>query len=265
MNSREILLYYALKFNGNWGAIYDAISSKEELDEKEAQKVISKVNSKYVTLFDPEYPKQLSKICKPPFVLFYQGDISLLSDDKRKIAVVGSRKFTEYGQTMTEKLVKGIAKDFVVVSGLAIGIDAIAHKAAIDAGGRTIAVLGNGVNFHYIKENKELYDEIKTNHLVISEYPDMVQPNPEYFPVRNRIIVGMTNHLLVTEGKIASGTQITALLMVAKSGDVCCVPTQAGENSICNYLIKEGAYLVETPEDIYVATGVDIAKPIFEL
>ena len=264
MESREILLYYAIKFKGDWGKIFDAIETKKEIDEKDFEKVISKNKNNYITLLDPEYPESLKRSYRPPFVLFYYGDISLLGDNNNKIAVVGSRKNSKYGKQMTETLVKGISKDFVIVSGLALGIDAIAHRSAIESDGKTIAVLGNGINFHYLEENKDIYEECKKNHLVISEYPDLEPPRPDCFPVRNRIIAGLCSSLLVTEGKMHSGTQITALLMVQKSGDVCCVPARAGEDSICNHLIKEGAYLVETPEDIYECVGVVRPKAIFE-
>ena len=264
MESREILLYYAIKYVGDWNKIYEVIHDKEEIDLDEAQKVISSNKNNYITILDEDYPESLKRGYKAPFILFYHGDISLLSDDKNKIAVVGSRRNSEYGKEMTEKLVKGICKDFVIVSGLAIGIDAIAHRTCIENGGKTIAVLGNGINFHYLEENKDIYEVCKKNHLIISEYPDMVPPKPECFPIRNRIIAGLCNSLLVTEGKIHSGTQITAFLMVQKSGDVCCVPARAGEESICNHLIKEGAYLVETPEDIYQCVGVVPREPIFK-
>ena len=264
MEPRENLLYLALKHKGDWPKIYEDISSKVDIDENEAKKEIAKVKSNYLTILDEEYPESLRDCYRPPFVLFYYGDISLLSDKNNKIAVVGSRKYSKYGKEMTEKLVKGISKDFVIISGMAMGIDAIAHRSAIESGGKTIGILGNGIDFHYLEDNKDIYEECKKNHLVISEYPGDTPPNPCSFPVRNRIIVGLCNNLLVTEGKIKSGTQITALLMTQKSGNVCCVPARAGEDSICNYLIKEGAYLVETAEDIYFDTDTYIKKPIFE-
>ena len=263
MQPRENLLYLALKFQGDWDKIYECLTKHEEVDPKEVSELIKTVNSNYLTIIDEEYPAILKDTYKPPFVLFYHGDISLLDDTRQKIAVVGSRKATEYGKEMTEKLIKGISKDFVIISGLAYGIDACAHQAAIDSGGKTIAVLGNGVNFHYLECNQDLYKEIKKNHLILSEYPDMTPPKSDYFPVRNRIIAGLTINLLVTEGKIGSGTQITAMLVAQKSGNVCCVPTNAGQDSLCNALIKEGAYLVETPEDIYASTSVEYPKPIF--
>ena len=264
MNSRENLLYLAVKYKGEWDPIYEEIKAHKDVDEKEAKRLIDSVKSNYITILDEEYPESLRDSFKPPFVLFYYGDISLISDKNNKIAVVGSRKYSRYGKMMTEKLVSGIAKDFVVVSGMALGIDAIAHRTTIENGGKTVGVLGNGIDFHYLEENKDIYEECKKNHLIISEYPDMVPPKPECFPIRNRIIAGLCNSLLVTEGKIHSGTQITAFLMVQKSGDVCCVPARAGEESICNHLIKEGAYLVETPEDIYQCVGVVPREPIFK-
>ncbi len=264
MESREILLYLALKHKGDWNPIYEDISKHVEINHEEAEKLISTVKSSFITILDEEYPESLKNAYKPPFVLFYYGDISLISDKNNKIAVVGSRKATKYGKEMTETMVKGISKDFVIVSGMAIGIDAAAHRAAISSGGKTIGILGNGIDFHYLEENKDIYEECKKNHLVISEYPGDTPPSPACFPIRNRIIAGLCNNLLVTEGKVRSGTQITALLMTQKSGNVCCVPTRAGEDSICNHLIKEGAYLVETIDDIYVFTGVTPQKPIFE-
>ena len=264
MNSRENLLYLAVKYKGEWDPIYEDIKAHKEVDEKEAKSIIDSVKSNYITILDEEYPESLRDSFKPPFVLFYYGDISLISDKNNKIAVVGSRKYSRYGKMMTEKLVSGIAKDFVVVSGMALGIDAIAHRTTIENGGKTVGVLGNGIDFHYLEENKDIYEECKKNHLVISEYPGNTPPNPDYFPVRNRIIAGLCFNLLVTEGKIRSGTQITALLVAQKSGNVCCVPARADEESICNRLIKEGAYMVEDVDDIYLDTNVKPQKHIFE-
>ena len=263
MESRENLLYLALKYKGEWNAIYSDVSGHVEIDEKEAKALISKVNCNYITILDEEYPESLRDSYKPPFVLFYYGNISLLNDKNNKIAVVGARHPSKYGIEMTKELVGGIAKDFIVVSGMAMGVDAVAHWTTIKNGGKTIGVLGNGINFHYLEDNKDLYEECKKNHLIISEYPDMTPPTPSSFPIRNRIIAALCNNLLVTEGKERSGTQITAFLMVQKSGNVCCVPERAGHESICNHLIKEGAYLVETVDDIYFYTGMTPQKPIF--
>lgn len=264
MEQREYLLYWSIKCRGDWNDIYQKISEKTEIDFKDAEKCIKEFKGNYITLLDDDYPESLKNMTKPPFVLYYIGDISLISDSHNKLAVVGSRKFTEYGEKVTNHFVSKLAKDFVIISGLAIGIDSIAHRCAISSGGKTVAVLGNGINFIYIPENEELYKEISEKYLVISEYPPNVEPCPIKFPIRNRIIAGLCNDLLVTEGKVRSGTQVTACLMARKGGNVCCVPTCIGEESICNKLISEGAYLVETPEDVYEIANVVIKKPVFE-
>ena len=265
MKSREILIYLAIIHRGDWDRIYNAVSAKDYIDEKEAMKVINSIKCSCITVLDENYPAGLREMAKAPFVLFYYGDISLINDSNNKLAVVGSRKCSEYGAKTTKDFVSELCKDFVIVSGLAYGIDTIAHRTAMENGGKTIAVLGNGIDICYIEDNKDIYEECKKNHLVISEYPSDVPPCPIYFPIRNRIIAGICQTLLVTEGKIASGTQITAMLMAQKSGDVCCVPDKIGTNSICNRLISEGAYLVETPEDVYDAARVVRKKAVFEM
>lgn len=264
MEKNEILLYYSLKYSGNWEKIFNALSENEEIDEKEAKKLISNVHSKYITFFSPEYPESLKHGYRPPFVIYYHGDISLLSDDYKKIAVVGARENTEYGEKYANYFIKNLVDDFVIVSGMAVGTDACAHRSAFNNGGKTIAVLGCGINVCYLRCNLDIYEKCKEKHLVISEYPDLTSPRPKNFPIRNRIIVGLSEAALIVEGKINSGTQITATLMAEKNGNVCCIPTKLGEDSICNHLIAEGAYLVEEPKDIYEIIGMIPKRPIFE-
>ncbi len=264
MEARKILLYWSLKFLGDWNQIYEALAQKLEPDEKEAEELFKNVQSDYITFMDEEYPECLKRVFKPPFVLYYHGDISLISDNRNKLAVVGSRKCSTYGAKCTDDFVSELCKDFVIVSGLAYGIDATAHRATIRNNGHTVAVLGNGINICYVTDNKEIYDECKKKHLLLSEYPNDTPPDPSYFPIRNRIIAGLCPTCLIPEGKIASGTQVTAFLMSRNNGNICCIPTKIGENSICNYLISQGAYLVETPDDVYDVARVVKKKPIFE-
>ena len=264
MESKKILVYLSQKYEGNWNKIFDEISAKKEFDEEEANSYLKKVKSNYITMLDPEYPESLKNVYKPPFVLYYRGDISLISDTHNKLSVVGSRKATEYGLEVTDKLVSEVAKDFVIISGLAYGVDSAAHKACINNGGRTVAVLGHGLNMYYLEDNAELFKEIEKNHLILTEFPDDVGPQPYYFPIRNRIIAGLSETLLITEGHLNSGTQVTAHLMARKGGNVCCVPTHIGEESLCNVLISQGAFLVENADDLYFYSNVVRPKPIFE-
>lgn len=252
MKPREILIYYAIIHEGNWNKIYEALLSNEEFDEERAKRIIANPKSKVVTILDEdEYPQQLKFIRKPPFVLFYHGDLSIIKDKYKAVSVVGSRDYTEYGEQVTNYFVKHLCKELVVVSGMARGIDGIAHRACIENGGKTVAVLGCGINVCYPPKNLDIYDEARKHHLVISEYPNLTQPNPLLFPIRNRIIAALSNCLLVTEGERNSGTSITAHLTLEDGGNVCCVPTRVGQNSVCNHLIANGACLVETPEDVF--------------
>lgn len=264
MESREILLYYAIIYKGDWNQIYNALASKLEPDVKDFKKVVKYNKSKYVTFLDDDYPEQLKNLKKPPFVLFYHGNLSIIKNKEKAISVVGSRKNTDYGEAVTTYFVKHLCKELVIVSGMARGIDGIAHRACINNKGKTVAVLGCGINICYPPSNLDLYEELKKKHLIISEYPDLTEPNPLYFPIRNRIIAALSNCLLVTEGQKNSGTSITATITLDSGGNVCCVPTRIGEHSVCNHLIAYGAYLVETPEEVLYVMNVRKTEPAFE-
>lgn len=247
----KILVYFALKYQGDWDAIYSAINKKEKVDSNELEKLVSECDCEYITLLDSRYPLRLKSIYKPPFVLFYKGDANLLSSDHKTIGVVGSRNYSSYGKKATEELVKGLVKeDFIIVSGLAKGIDTIAHKSCLVNGGKTIAVLGNGVNVYYPKENELLQQTIAKDGLLVSEYPLWLQSSKEHFPKRNRIIAGLSDAILVTDAKRKSGSMITVSRALEMGKDIFSIPHQIGFDSGCNLLIKEGAKLVESVEDI---------------
>lgn len=265
MNTREILLYLSLTNDGDWDKIYEFISHKEKLPpEEEILKSIKSFKGNYITILDNEYPLKLKQICKPPFLLYYKGDISLISKYEDILSVVGSRDCSEYGIKMTTDLVKELSKKLIIVSGLARGVDGLAHKAALSSNGKTVAVLGSGINMCYPQENQGLYDEIAQKGLILSEYPDRTMPSPNHFPTRNRIVAALTNNLLITEGKMNSGTSISAHIVAQNGGNVMCVPARAGENSLCNHLISSGAYLVENPDDVFYIMNKDVYSPIFE-
>ena len=249
-NSRILLIYFAVKYEGDWLKIYQAITTKEDVDFNVAKQIAENISSKVVTAIDPEYPKYLNRMSRAPFVLFYYGDLSLINDCAKNLSVVGSRKCTMYGKTITEEIVGKICKKFNIVSGMAAGIDAIAHNSCINAGGKTIAVLGCGIDYCYPSSNKELYETIKKDHLVISEYPGVTEPKPGYFPVRNRIIAALSKGLLVTEARNGSGSSITAAWALEYNKDIMCVPNLVYSDSACNQWIKEGAFLVEKAEDV---------------
>lgn len=247
---RECLCYFAMLYKGDWDDIYNAILKHEEINEETYKDLFSKLKANYITLLDKEYPQFLKNIYKPPFVLFYYGDLSLIKDESKLIGIVGSRNYSQYGKRATKEIVSDLKNKYIIVSGLAKGIDAIAHESAIENGGKTVAILGCGIDTCYPSENYYLYKEIKKNHLLMSEYPFAQESTPVNFPIRNRIVVGLSKALIVAEAYQMSGTLISVRLALETGKTVMCIPYQIGLNSMCNELIKEGAFLVENSRDI---------------
>lgn len=262
MKPRELLIYLALKFEGDYHRILEAINSKEFDDIEEEPPSLT---CKTLTILDDEYPTKLREYPTPPFVLFYYGDISLIQNIDKNLAVIGSRVTTEYGSDSTKEIVASVAKEVNIVSGLARGIDAIAQTQCIRSGGKTIAILGSGINYCYPEINQPLYEEIKKNHLVLSEYPGLTPPSPDKFPVRNRLIAMLSNTILVTEAYARSGTSITVNFGLQFSKNVCCIPYMKDRFSLCNKLIGQGAYLVETGDDVLEIMGITREQTIFDL
>ena len=195
-----------------------------------------------ISFFDEAYPEKLRQIYRPPMVLFTRGDISLLQ--KEIITIVGSRYPTKYSQDVINRLVPNIVQSGqVVASGLAKGVDALAHKAALFNQGKTIAVIGNGLNFSYPMQNFALQEEIVQKGLLISEYLPDTPPRRYRFPERNRILAGLSQSVIVTEAKEKSGSLITANLALQENRDIYAVPgpitnaLSAGPNQ----LIEAGA------------------------
>ena len=244
LDSRQILIYLAIKYKGDADRMYMALQLHEEIDTpyKEIRRVCSRLKCKAITFLDYDYPEKLKRVYRPPLVLFYYGDITLLSDKKVKYGVVGSREYSEYGKSTTQKIVGEIGKEKILVSGLAKGIDTLAHQMAIDSGARTIAVLGSGIDNCYPAENRELYEVIKKRHLLISEYPGMCEPSHGHFPKRNRIIVGLSDFVLVPQiNSYQSGTMISVNLCLQINKPLFVVPHPIFDRTINNEIIQEGA------------------------
>ena len=249
MTAEEILVALAIKFKGNWEDIYCATQNKEydDLDNYLAEAISNQY--RYITILSPEYPELLRKQYMPPFVLFYYGDISLLTNVAKNVAVVGSRECSDYGKEMTEKIVKEICHEYTIVSGMAIGIDTVAHHAAIEGGGKTIAILGGGIDYIYPPSNRKLYQELKKNHLIVSEYPGNTITQPDNFPRRNRIIAMISRGTIVTEAYARSGTLTTVMFTLQCNRLLLCVPYLATSDSECNRLIANGAYLIQSGKE----------------
>lgn len=252
----KLLAAMAVKYNGNWSEMTAAIRAKEMAGEEECEKLLKTIHSKYITILDDEYPDSFKNMCKPPIVIFYYGDISLIKNYENCIGYVGSRDATSYGTQTAKNICSGLAKyGYCIVSGLARGIDTAATLGALEGKGKAVAVLGNGIDYCYPSENTPLYERLKREGLVISEYPGMVAPSTTSFPFRNRIIAGLSKGIVVGEAQTRSGTLITVNYALGSNREIGCVPYHADENSACNKLIKEGAYMVESAEDVMLMIG----------
>lgn len=207
---------------------------------------------KKILFSQKEYPQLLKEIYDPPKIIYSQGN--LLNQEKYPLAVVGTRKMSAYGRRVTEFLVKELAKKGItIISGLALGIDTIAHQTTLKEKGKTIAVCGNGLNNIYPSKNKGLAEQIvQSGGAVISEYPPETRPSKWTFPARNRIISGLSLGTLVIEAPERSGALITARFALDQGREVFAVPGSIyQENSRgCHKLIKMGAKPVTCPEDI---------------
>lgn len=250
MKIDEILLYFSYIHNGDWNKIYDSIDRKEKVDQDELDEILTKVKCKFITILSQDYPEELKRIPCPPYVIYYMGNKRILSH-KKKISVIGSRQHSDYAENQTRKIVSNLVKsDYVIVSGMAKGIDGIAHWTCLENEGKTIAILGSGFNNIYPKENIELANRIKKDGLILSEYPPDVGPDANNFPIRNRLIAALGQGVVIMEAKEKSGTLITVRYALEYNKDIYCLPYKSYEKSACNLLIKQGAKLIEDANDI---------------
>ena len=230
---------------------------KQEFDPEAIWAPLRREGVKVVTLLDENYPANLKTITDPPPVLYYHGDLS--STDELAVSIVGARRATQYGREVAQKLARDLARlGLTVISGLARGIDSAAHRGALAGKGRTLAVLGCGLNVIYPPENRRLYGQIAAQGAVLTEFPLDTAPRAQNFPRRNRIISGLSRALVVVEAATTSGSLITADLALEQGRDVFAVPgpitspLSAGTNN----LIFQGAKLARTAADVVEELGV---------
>ena len=212
---------------------------------------VEKTGARLVTWNEEEYPRSLKEIYDPPPLLYVRG--SLTPEDQKAVAVVGSRYPTTYGQMYAQRIAMGLSRRGVtVVSGLARGVDSAAHGAALTAGGRTVGVLGCGIDVIYPPENGRLLEAVASCGAVISEFPLGTPPDSDHFPIRNRIISGMSLGVVVVEATLRSGSLITARFALEHGREVFAVPGNAdsARSAGTNRLIRQGAKLVTGIEDI---------------
>ncbi len=250
---------YNARFNKN-----KSITNNEKISSllfntqkiKEAEEVLRyclKNNISIIKYTDFQFPERLKNIYDYPILIYAKGNIGLLNS-KNIISIIGTRNCSEYGKNITDKFSYLLSEnDYTIVSGMARGIDSYAHIGSIKSTGKTIAVLGSGVDYIYPKENRSLYMKIlKNNGLIISEYSPKTRPIPYFFPMRNRIISGISDKILITEAGKKSGSIITANIAIEQGKDVYAIPGNITNkySEGTNELLKDGAILVTSIEDI---------------
>lgn len=241
---------------------------KHQIDPDKLLEKLNKEKLSALTIEDPAYPKLLKQIYDPPFILYYRGRLEAF--DGFLLAVVGARKYSDYGRQVAEKLVRELVlSNLTIVSGLALGIDALAHTAAIEAGGKTIAVLGSGLDQQniYPSQNRYLADKIQAHGgLILSEYPIGTMPLKHHFPQRNRIVSGLSSATLVIEASEKSGALITAFHALEQNREVFAVPGSiySGVSEGANRLIAMGAKLVTGAKDIIETMNLTEAAAYIE-
>ena len=239
---------------------YESLWEKD-MPSGEAEKRAESLQKKgihWVNFTEKDYPSLLKTIPDPPWLLYFRGDLSCC--EEICVGIVGSRKISPYGRWAAHQLAEAAASHgAVVVSGMALGADTAAHKGALAGGGKTIAVLGCGVDICYPASNRQLMDEILENGAVISEFPPGTPGLPHHFPVRNRIVSGLSQLLVVAEAGLSSGSLITAELAAVQGRDVCAVPGNINLPASIgtNKLIRDGAIPILSPMDLVDLLGLE--------
>lgn len=254
--------------------VIEAIRHQVDFQRAEIQlEKLEKSGAKMLTILEADYPEPLKRIYDPPPFLFVRGE--LRKDDAQAVGIVGSRICSTYGRQVTEMLATELSKaGLCIVSGLARGIDSVAHQAAIASGGRTVAVLGCGLDVIYPPENKGLYDEVAAHGAIVTEFEFGLRPDKYNFPSRNRIISGLARGVIVVEARRGSGALLTARHAVEQNREVFAVPgniTSATSHGT-NELLKQGAAPVTQAADVLLALGLHplqkraaVARPTVKL
>ena len=234
------------------GDAAELLAARATISPDEAMAALEKAGCSAVNWHSGRYPLRLKQIADPPPVLYYAGTLAPDADD-RSLAVVGTRSPTEYGKRAAAALTRDLAANgLTIVSGLALGIDGIAHRSALEVGGRTIAVLAGGLDRVYPKEHADLFRRIQQQGAIVSEHPPGVRPLSGRFPRRNRLISGITMGTLVVEAGVKSGTRYTVYQALEQNREVFCVPGEifSPASAFTNRMIQEGAKLVLNCGDI---------------
>lgn len=243
--------------------------ARSRISPEETFREHKKKNPHFWTPADPEYPPLLLEIPSPPPVLYYKGKIEPkeMQGTLPLISIVGTRTPTEYGKKWTQKITTALSKHgYTIVSGLAAGLDAIAHRSCLEAGGRTLAILGTGLDITYPQENRKLYQDVEENGAILSEYPVGTKPDRGNFPARNRIVAGLSRAVIVTEAPPKSGALITAKYANEFGRDVYILPGSLDNKNAhgCLGLLNHGANVILGEEHLLEMLGTIPQLDLFQ-
>lgn len=237
------------------------INSKKNWDVQEKYWHLNDLNVRFLSIWHADYPVKLKNIEDYPFGIYVRGNLP--EESRPSVAIVGARMCSSYGRKTAEEISRILCEyDVQIISGLAMGIDGIGQKAAVDAGGRTFGILGCGVDICYPKQNIDLYMRMQQRGGLISEFNVGTEPMASHFPMRNRIISGLSDIVIVVEAKEKSGSLITADMALEQGKDVLAVPGRINDSLSkgCNYLIKQGGGMILSPEDLVNELGLNSEK-----
>ena len=256
-----------LRNAGLEGGIASALADlRQHISPEDEMEKLERAGVQALTWHDPAYPPRLKQIDDPPPVLYVKG--TLLPEDERAVAVVGTRSPTSYGREVTAAISGELARNGInIVSGLALGVDTMAHRATLTQGGRTIAVVANGLDITYPRDNAGLSRQIEEQGAVVSEYPLGTRPDPRGFPRRNRLISGMSLGTLVVEAGEKSGARWTVFHALEQNREVFCVPGSifSPASRLTNRLIQDGAKLVSSHTDILEELNLTVVAKQIEM
>lgn len=249
--TRELIRWKKLADDETTKWVNSLINYKETVSAVEAEEKLGSRKLRFISRQHPCFPQKLMNLPDGPYGLFFRGHLP--DPEKPSVAVIGARRCSNYGQQMAMVLGKALAAEgYQVISGMAAGVDGVAQSACLSAGGQSYAVLGNGADVCYPQENEDLYDRLEQAGGILSEFPPMTPPLRHHFPLRNRLISGLSDAVIVVEARAQSGSLITADLALDQGKDVYAVPGRFNDllSYGCNRLIEQGAGIVLSSESL---------------
>lgn len=249
--TRELIRWKKLADDETTKWVNSLINYKETVSAVEAEEKLANRKLRFISRQHPCFPQKLMNLPDGPYGLFFRGHLP--DPEKPSVAVIGARRCSNYGQQMAMVLGKALAAEgYQVISGMAAGVDGVAQSACLSAGGQSYAVLGNGADVCYPQENEDLYDRLEQAGGILSEFPPMTPPLRHHFPLRNRLISGLSDAVIVVEARAQSGSLITADLALDQGKDVYAVPGRFNDllSYGCNRLIEQGAGIVLSSESL---------------